>query len=582
MDDLTLSEKLAHRAAQIKARGRTPTALIHLRKSVVEKRKSAPVGANPDAVDGDSEKRQLENCLRYCERQGWAAETYSDFAEGHHSGRSDKKRPAWKQLRSQLDRPEVVAVVVEILSRAYRNVRLMLDLLDNELAPRGIPLIVVMLSDVDFSTPAGRSVLISLSNADELMSRMAGETMKAQIASYRQAGRWWGMPPFGTAADVSRGRGYEYRLRRAETGIWWLGEVNRSEFVEGTAEAPPARGALWRGDMDGVLDLYEKFLSEDIGAPSLADYANWRGYRYRNAWHHRSERVPFTTNSVRQVLVSWRIYAGYVPNTNTRKKPTHHYKANFEPLLDPDLLRRVGAKVAQRAFSRQNHRPQKNPPLLLQRVLQCAACGVPYYAQPPGGRTKDYYYHYTVDCASEPTSVRKHPRRYTRAHVYDEAVLADLERLFCLPESVLLEIASRAPKRRAPKVGTVEKMKNRIAQMERGWRALKLSESAIREMKAAVERELLPLNGAAGGEMVGPIADPEPVEIVKRLRETAGLIRRRRKEQPHEANQAIRSMFRAILVNEAGVVEYRPYEWCAPFFRELNGCSKGGDSARQQ
>src|SRR5581483_7354985 len=270
MHDLTLSEKMARRAEAIRAQGLEPTALIHLRKSVISRKKT----------DQDSEQRQLENCMRYCERAQWRSEVYSDFQEGHHSGRSDRKRPAWTALRAQLDRPEVIAVVVEILSRAYRNVRLMLDLLDNELAPRGIFLIVVMLPDIDFSTPAGRSVLISLANADELTSRMAGETMRASIASYRRSGRWWGMPPYGLEPDTSKGKGYEYRLRRARTGIWWLGEVNQSEFVEGTADKAPTRNATWRGDYDAVMALYEKYVNEDIGGPSLADYLNAQGYRY--------------------------------------------------------------------------------------------------------------------------------------------------------------------------------------------------------------------------------------------------------------------------------------------------------------
>lgn len=564
MNEFSLNDKMSRRAESIRAQGLEPTALIHLRKSVISRKRT----------DQDSEQRQMENCARYCERAQWQSEVYSDFKEGHHSGRSDRKRPAWAALRAQLDRPEVIAVIVEILSRAYRNVRLMLDLLDNELATRGIFLIVVMLPDVDFSTPAGRSVLISLANADELTSRMAGETMKASIASYRRSGRWWGMPPYGLEPDTSKGKGYEYRLRRARTGIWWLGEVNQSEFVEGTAEKPPRRSATWRGDYDAVIALYEKYVNEDIGGPSLADYLNAQGYRYRNEWHRNDKRVNFTPNTTRQILMSWRVFAGYVPDASSRRKTAKYHTANFKPLAEPKLLRRVGVKQHARSFSRQNHRAQKHAPLLLQTLLRCARCGEHFYAHPARGAGKrDYYYHYTVDCRNK--DVAKHPRRYIDAHDFDEAVLADLDRLLALPNAHLIRIVKRQQRKSVRVLHPQDKIRTRIQQMEREWRALKLSEVAIREMRTAMERELLPkqLEVNSVDELL-PGETPTPEQLVKQLRQIGTLLRTRRVEQPHEANQAISSLFRCILVQDGSVVEYQPYEWCAPFF-EATGKVRG-------
>ena len=65
-------------------------------------------------ADRASPERQLANCVRVCEEKGWSYEVYQD-AEGHRSGRSEKHRPEWRRLKTQLSRPEVVAAVVRFV-----------------------------------------------------------------------------------------------------------------------------------------------------------------------------------------------------------------------------------------------------------------------------------------------------------------------------------------------------------------------------------------------------------------------------------------------------------------------------------
>ena len=65
-------------------------ALIYVRKSVVRYEQ-----------DRASPERQLANCVRVCDEKAWRYELYED-AEGHRSGRSEKGRPAWRELKREL------------------------------------------------------------------------------------------------------------------------------------------------------------------------------------------------------------------------------------------------------------------------------------------------------------------------------------------------------------------------------------------------------------------------------------------------------------------------------------------------
>jgi len=80
----------------------THLALIYVRRSMVRYEQ-----------DRASPERQLDNRMRVCEEKGWTYEVSQD-AEGHRSGRSEKHRPEWRRLKTQLSRPEVVPIVVKV------------------------------------------------------------------------------------------------------------------------------------------------------------------------------------------------------------------------------------------------------------------------------------------------------------------------------------------------------------------------------------------------------------------------------------------------------------------------------------
>lgn len=506
-------------------------ALIYTRKSV----------AIRGADDKFSEKRQEANCIRIAEARGWHYELYSDFTAGHHSGRSDRNRPGWAQLKAQLQRPEVAAVVVEQSSRSYRNVRLLLDLLDNELIPRKIKLVLATMPEVDPATAAGRNLLISLANADEYQSRITGETMKLAIQSFTRNGRNWGAPVYGL---VSEGKGYERVLKRSEAGVWWKGNLCK----EGVESESPGRGWTFRGDYDACLAIWEKYVTEDIGARHLADYANACGYRYQSSDDRR--RRPFDNNSIRCVLESWVIYAGYV-RTGRRNATQIVSKARFKPLADPKLLASVGARFRDRSYRRLNHGPQHHPPLLLQGILHCGKCGSRYYADPGRKATHTpHYYHHGRDC-DEP--------RYITAGKLDEQALKWFDKLH-LTDAIIAEIARAETGKRKQEPDAGSRQKAKLLRLGRELRALGLDDSQIQAQLANVESELRTDLPAPSDELA-PVSLQEAGRLLKQY---GVLLRRSRVDEPIAANQVIRAVFERIAVRR-GRLSYRVHAWVKPF-----------------
>src|SRR5687768_8344053 len=82
-----------------------------------------------DAKDTESPDRQRSNILRVCEQNGWLPEFYED-AESHKSGTTEKNRPGWLALKSQLADPDIAALVANDLSRLHRKGWRIGDLLD--------------------------------------------------------------------------------------------------------------------------------------------------------------------------------------------------------------------------------------------------------------------------------------------------------------------------------------------------------------------------------------------------------------------------------------------------------------------
>jgi DNA invertase Pin-like site-specific DNA recombinase len=122
-------------------------------------------------------------------------EWYEDV-EGHRSGRWEKTRPGWRDLLTQLDRPDVAGVISDTLDRVYRNVKEFGEFLDR-LKLAGKKLILVKQS-IDTDTAIGQAITMFMMVVYQLESDQTSERMTRNIKYKREElGRHWGPTPFG-------------------------------------------------------------------------------------------------------------------------------------------------------------------------------------------------------------------------------------------------------------------------------------------------------------------------------------------------------------------------------------------------
>ena len=312
-------------------------ALVYIRKSLVRHRR-----------DERSPERQLENCLAAVDAHGWTIEEtdiYRD-AEGHRSGRSEKHRPAWRALKERvLTDPTIVAVVVDSLDRMSRSPKdffIFLDLVQEH----GVELVSVK-EQFDTSTAIGRAFLAILMVIASLESDLASERMMATVDYMRRQGIHWGRTPFGYTRD-------------------------ENAIPQPDENAPVAVK---------TLKIYASGL---YSCADLVDKLNKEGHRWRLGPERPS--VPFMLSSVRSVVNSVLVYAGWVPTVGYKEiraagPPDNLEEAiliaaavpgQHEALIDEDLANRV---LAARRIRTVKSAHSNDYTFLLTPMLECANCG---------------------------------------------------------------------------------------------------------------------------------------------------------------------------------------------------------------
>ena len=131
-----------------------------------------------------------------------------------------------------------------------------------------------------------------------------------------------------------------------------------------------------------------------------------------------------------------------------------------------------------------------------------------------------------------------------------------------------MRIASRKERQETRKPDPARRVRAQVEKQEREWRSLGLSDGTIAELRATLEHALLP--SPSGHEPEAALIPETPVSVedrIRRLRAIGGLIRRTRERQPVEANQAMRGLFKEILVRDGAIVRFVPQPWAAPFFK---------------
>jgi len=315
-------------------------ALIYVRRSMVRYE-----------ADRASPERQLDNCIRVCHEKGWSYEVYQD-AEGHRSGRSEKHRPEWRRLKTQLGRPEVVAVVVNSLDRASRSPKdffVFLGLLQKH----DVELVSVT-EQFDTTTPIGKAFLAILMIVASLESDLASERVTESIRYRRTKGVHIGIPPFG--------------YRRVD------GHLIPNE------------------DSRIVLLLMNLYASGTYSYAQVAAELNHRGFRFRD----RNGNKAFCKESIRSVLTNTRLYGGQIPVGRERQGSySQIYDGEHEPIIDEDLAARV-EEVRRKRTKGSSRGPSRV--YLLTGLLHCHECGARLWGRRRGERDTTTYRHSGPAC----------------------------------------------------------------------------------------------------------------------------------------------------------------------------------------
>lgn len=318
-----------------------------------------------DAEHRESIERQKANCTYEAKRSNWIAEWFVE-PEGHRSGRTEKHRPAWMQVKANLDRPDVAALIVESLSRACRSVKDLANLVEL-LDERGI-IFVSVKEHIETRTAAGRLFLHMLAAIAQFESDIAAERMAMSIEFRRkQKGRHWGRTPFGC------GRNDEHHLIPSIEGVWRAG----SQVVVGRANQAPFReGASfeWRGYHDALQSCYEWYGGGEVSIGKLAEYLNDASYRFRD---RQGFPRRFNDQDIRRLLDMNRIYAGFVVRGAAKRRTGESWQGGHKPILPVELCDRVAAMLkARHTFGRNfENRRVTDRVYPLTPLLYCAACG---------------------------------------------------------------------------------------------------------------------------------------------------------------------------------------------------------------
>lgn len=306
------------------------TWLIYIRKSVVR-----------NDTDLESPERQLAKCQARLTLldEPVNTEVYTDLDK---SGSNEAGRPAWLDLRAQLDRPDVAGVVAASIDRMSRNVAEFLQFVSEMEANKKA--IITAKENLNTTDPWGRFVVTILMAIYEMEWRLTSQRMTDMVAyKRREQGRHWGPAPFGTERDAS-------------------GQLIPSAAVD-------AAGLHYH---DALSEMFRQFSTGEYTYDGLTDSLNAAGWRYLDRYG-RSQK--FNRDQVREILARWRLYRGDLPLGNSRKgKNIEWLNGGHAPILPVELCDAVGSVLSERARPAGRQQPAHRKHIL-SGVLYCE-CGV--------------------------------------------------------------------------------------------------------------------------------------------------------------------------------------------------------------
>lgn len=275
------------------------------------------------------------------------------YVDNDISAMSGKRRPAYEALMNAVDRREVLAVVVYMQSRLWRNRRDRADGLDRFRKARA-RLEIVKGQSVDMTKAMDRGMVALLGEFDTLEGEIKGERQQAQIAESAALGAWHGHRPFGYRLTVMLdGEGHSIR----------------------TLEPDPVEAAALRAAVIAVIE----------GRSLYSIMVDWHGRGIKGT---RGGRID--VKALRRILIAPR-NAGireYAPGWKggPRLGDVHEYRASWPALISPDELDAVRQILLDPGRARGIH-PRARIHLLAGWV-RCGRCEGPMYAAPREGRIR--------------------------------------------------------------------------------------------------------------------------------------------------------------------------------------------------
>ncbi len=392
--------------------------VIYLRVST---REQAEKG---EGEEGFSIPAQREACTRHIRDAGWLlTDEYVDRGESARSA----DRPALQAMLARIaeDR-DVDAVVVHKIDRLVRNMEDHVAI-RALLRRRGVALVSVT-ENVE-ETASGRLVEgIHALMAEFYSANLANEIKKGLTQKAKQGGFPHGAP---------------------------LGCANLREVIGGRQVArivpDPERAPL----ITGAFDCYA---TGDWTLQRLAGELAHRGLTNRG--RRGKSAAPITWQGLAKILAN-PVYVGIVEWNGVQYPGTH------EPLVDPEVFRRVQELLAARAA--RGTRERKHPHYL-KGLLHCGVCGRRLSIQHSKGR---YTYFFCLGQKNDPLGTCREP--YIAADDL-EAQIEDLYRRIQLPESwaerLREEMAAEIEERQASDVAQRALLTSQLAKAENERRKL--------------------------------------------------------------------------------------------------------------
>ena len=378
-----------------------PVALGYIRRSMIRRGERT-----------DSPEKQQSAIQRVCQEKGWTLELFQDAEEGKHfSGRSELGRPAWQELKRQLPREEVAAVVVNSLDRASRSPKDFFNFMD--LLQQHEVALVSCKEQFDTSTAMGRAFLSVLLVVASLESDMAGERVSATIQHRQSSGVHWGNTPYG--------------YKRLEDG----------SMIE-SPDGQVVDGELLK-DAAAIRLAYDLYATGHWSFYQIGKRLNDLGYRMTNRYR---KRHPFERRNVRIFLYNHWLYRGWlipggenhIDEHNEAQPPPEAIRGQFPALVSLEVAQAVTAVLQQRRRTGPVRKEQHS--YILTPLLHCATCGQKLRGKT--SRNRHYYSHYVRACQEGPGDVP--------ADAVEEEMLDAIQGL-TVPEGWRAEIRTMLEKR---------------------------------------------------------------------------------------------------------------------------------------